>query len=178
MLLGENEKIREELFMDPTGLTSVDYISSEKIQQHMLQVNNEITQLLELAKDPRKYGELIEKMDPTIDKVDQHVMALQARLTEELDRRTKEFETAIKALDNPATMFGSEPPDFLSSADVAKWRKLAASRGVTRHLTGFKKSLIDGFKNEMSKQLHIEKLTEQNITIRRILDKIRQTLLI
>jgi len=164
--------------MDHTGFMNVDYIGNDKIQQHMLQVNNDITHLLELAKDPKKYGELIEKLDPTMDKVDQHVMALQTRLTEELDRRTKEFEIAIKVLDNPATMLDSNPPGFLSGADIAKWRKLAASRETALHLTGFKKSLIDGFKNEMSKQLHIEKLTEQNITIRRILDKIRQTLII
>ncbi|CAL7961057.1 conserved hypothetical protein [Gammaproteobacteria bacterium] len=164
--------------MDPTDLVNVDYIGNDKVQQHMLQVNNDITRLLELAKDPRKYGELIEKLDPTIDKVDRHVMALQTRLTEELNRRTKEFEAAIKVLDDPAAMFGSKPPGFLSSADITKWHKLAASRGTVRHLTGFKKILIDNFKSEVSKQLHIEKLTEQNITIRRILDKIRQTLII
>lgn len=164
--------------MDPTGFTNVDYISSEKIQQHMLQVNNDITKLLELAKDPKKYGELIEKLDPTINKIDQHVIALQTRLTEELDRRTKEFEAAIKVLDSPTTAFGSSPPDFLSKADIAKWHKFAASRGGVRYLSEFKKSLVDSFRNEVSKQLHIERLTEQNITIRRILDKIRQTLVI
>jgi hypothetical protein len=165
-------------YMDITDPMNIDYIGNDKVQQHMLQVNKDITQLLELAKDPRKYGELIGKLDPAIDKVDQHVMALQTRLTKELDRRTKEFEAAIKALDSPETMFGSSPPDFLSSADMSKWRKLAASRGTVRHLIGFKKSLIDSFKNDMSRQLHIEKLTEQNIIIRRILDKIRQTLII
>ena len=163
--------------MESSSFVSADYASSEKVEQHMLQVDNDIAHLVELAKDPKKYGELIGKLDPTIDKVDQHVMALQNKLTEELDSRTKEFANAVKALDNPLMMAKSSPPSFLSDADIAKWHKLAAA-GERQQLAGFKKALMNDFKDGMYKYLQIGKLTEQNITIRRILDKIRQTLMI
>jgi hypothetical protein len=164
--------------MESSGFMNADYASSGKVEQLMLQVNNDIAHLVELAKDPKKYGELIGILDPTIDKVDLHVMALQNKLTEELDRRTKEFANAVKALDDPLTLAKSIPPSFLSDADIAKWHKLAESGGGAQQLAGFKKALINDFKEGMSKHLQIGKLTEQNITIRRILDKIRQTLMI
>lgn len=163
--------------MEFSRFVNADYASSEKVKQHMLQVNNDIAHLVELSKDPKKYGELIGTLDPTIDKVDQHVMALQNKLTEELDRKTKEFASAVKALDDPLMMAKSSPPNFLSDADIAKWHKLVAA-GEGQQLASFKKALINDFKDGMSKQLQIGKLTEQNITIRRILDKIRQTLII
>lgn len=150
------------------SFANTDYASSDKIQQHMSGINRDIAHLLDLAKDPQKYGELIEILEPTIDKIDKHILALQARLTEELDRKTKEFEASIELL--------NEPPEHLSAADRAKWHKFSTLGGEAQELDSFKKSLIENFKHEISQQLHVEKLTEQNITIRRILDKIRQTL--
>jgi hypothetical protein len=164
--------------MESSGFMNADYASSEKVEQRMLQVDNDIAHLVELAKDPKKYGELIGILDPTIDKVDQHVVALQNKLTEELDRRTKEFVSAVKALDDPLMMAKSSPPSFLSDADKAKWHKFVEVGGGAQQLVSFKKTLINDFKDGMSKHLQIGKLTEQNITIRRILDKIRQTLMI
>ena len=108
----------------------------------ILQVDKDIEYLLELSKDPKKCGKLIESLDPSMDRIDNHVVTLQNRLTDELNRRTEEFEKKIKVSD----------PN--------------------------KKLLVDDFKREMSKKLQVERLTEQNIIIRRILDKIRQTLII
>ena len=134
-----------------------------------VQINSEITYLLSLAQDSQKHGELIENFDSTLDKIDDHILYLQNKITEELDKKTKEFENAIAQ---------DSPPDFLSGQDIDKWHKIAASGGGKIKFLAFKKVLIANFKEELHKQLEVEKLTEQNITIRLILDKLRQLIMI
>jgi hypothetical protein len=133
------------------------------------QINSEIAYLLSLAQDSQKQGELIENFDPILDKIDSHVLYLQNRITEELDKKSKEFTLAIAQ---------ASPPSFLSDQDIDKWHKLAALKDGSVKLATFKKTLIINFKNELHRQLAVEKLTEQNITIRLILDKLRQLIMI
>jgi len=134
-----------------------------------VQINSEITYLLSLAQDSQQHGELIENFDAIVDKVDNHVLYLQNIITEELDNKTKEFEIAISQ---------DSPPGFLSNQDIDKWHKITISGGDQMKLLTFKKNLITNFKNELHRQLEVEKLTEQNITIRLILDKLRQLIMI
>lgn len=134
-----------------------------------VQINSEIACLLSLAQDSQKHGELIEKFDPALDKIDNYVLYLQNTITEKLEKKIKEFELAI-AQDNP--------PGFLSDQDTDKWYKIAASGGGKVKLLAFKKALIANFKDELYRQLGVEKLTEQNITIRLILDRLRQLIMI
>lgn len=134
-----------------------------------VQINNEMNYLLSLAQDSQKHGELIDNFDAIVDKVDNYVLYLQNRITEELNNKTKEFEIAISV---------NSPPGFLSDQDIDKWHKIATSGGGQMKLLAFKKNLIANFKNDLHKQLEVEKLTEQNITIRLILDKLRQLIMI
>lgn len=134
-----------------------------------VQINNEMNYLLSLAQNSQKHGELIENFDPIVDKIDNHILYLQNRITEELDKKTREFEIAISV---------DSPPDFLSNQDIDKWHKIATSGGGQMKLLAFKKNLITNFKNNLHRQLEVEKLTEQNITIRLILDKLRQLIMI
>lgn len=133
------------------------------------QINNEIAYLLSLAQDLPKHGELIENFDSTVDKIDSHVLYLQNKITEKLDKKSKEFELAISQ---------NNPPGFLSDQDIDKWHKIAVSGGGQINLLAFKKTLVANFKDELHEQLGVEKLTEQNITIRLILDKLRQLIMI
>ena len=126
------------VFMDCAEFMDIDYSDDEKIQKCIFDVSKDIERLVELSNDQSKYGKLIEILDPYVDKIDKHIMALQNRLTDELNKRAREFDASI------------------------------ASDAFT----------LDNFRREISKKMHIEKLTEQNINIRRILDKIRQTLII
>jgi len=158
--------------------TNMDQDVNKIVQQQILQVDKDIAYLLELLGDPKKYGELIKILDPTVDRLDNCVVELQAILTKELDKKVKEFELTIKPLNDPAEIVGSEPPDFLANTDKTKWHKFAASGASKQQLVDFKQALIDIFKNEMYKKLQIEALAEKNITLRRILAKIRRTLLV
>lgn len=155
-----------------------NYNLSEKAEQQFLQINKDITYLLELVNDPKKYGKLIEILDPTVDRLNGCFVELQDRLSEELDKKIKEFEIIIKPLDNTSTISESEPPDFLPEDDKATWRKLAASGAAKHELADFKQELINNFKNRMFKKLKIDELTKQNLAIKKILEKIRRTLLI
>lgn len=134
-----------------------------------VQINSEIACLLSLAHDSQKHGELIEKFDPALDKIDNHVLYLQNKITEKLNKKIKEFELAISQ---------DSPPDFLLDQDIDKWHKIMASKDSQIKLSAFKKTLIANFKDELHRQLGVEKLTEQNITIRLILDKLRQLIMI
>ncbi len=151
---------------------------TEIIQQVMPAVSNYIEYLLELSNDPQRHGELISVLDPTIDKLEQHVMALHNRLLEELDKRVGDFEIAIKALNSLSTMIGSQPPDCLSEIDKEHWHKLAVSGVLQRQLVSFKESLLDDFKDSTFEQLQITELTDKNMAIRKVLDKIQQVLII
>jgi len=157
---------------------NMDQVINEKVQQQILQVNKDIAYLRELVNDPKKYGELIKVLDPTVDRLDNCVVELQAVLTKELSKKTKEFEVTIKSLDDSVVFFASQPPSLLSDANKTKWHKFAASKVSKQQLTDFKQALIDAFKSEMYKKLQIEELAEKNITIRRLLAQIRRTLLI
>jgi hypothetical protein len=163
--------------METPDITDIGFIN-EKIQQQMIQISDDIAYLLGLANDPQKYGELIKAIDPTMDKVNQHAITMQNRLIKERDRKVQEFKTSIKALDNPLTMAKSKPPGILSNTDAAKWKKLAVSEASPQELADFKDKLINTLKDEVSQSLQVEKLTQQNMSIRGILDKIRQTLII
>jgi hypothetical protein len=163
--------------MVSAGVISIDFID-EEMRQQMLQISDDIAYLLKLVNDPQRYGELIQILDPTVDKVDQHAIKLQAKLTEELDKRAKEFEISVGPLDNQSVMSKSQPPNFLSDVEAKEWQKLASSEASPQQLADFKRTLIKDFKNKTYKHPQIEKLTEQNISIRGILNKIRQTLII
>lgn len=155
-----------------------NYNLSEKAEQQFLQINKDITYLLELVNDPKKYRKLIEILDPTVDRLNGSFTELQDGLSEELNKKIKEFEIIVKPLDNTSTISESEPPDFLPEDDKATWRKLATSGAAKRELADFKQELINNFKNKMFKKLKIDELTKQNLAIRKILEKIRRTLLI
>ncbi|EKE01852.1 MAG: hypothetical protein ACD_21C00034G0006 [uncultured bacterium] len=159
------------------NIISADFVS-ETMKQQMLQINNDISHLLELVKDPQRYGELIQLLDPTMDKVNLHTTSLQTKLAEELDRKSKKFEQSISPLDDPVTLTKTPPPRFLSAVDKAKWNELAKAKASIQQLADFKKLLVTHFKDEASKQPQVKKLMEQNVAIKQILDKIRQTLMI
>lgn len=140
-----------------------------KFVSSSVQINSEIINLLALAQDSQKHGELIESFDPALDRIDNHILYLQKSITKELNQKIKKFESAISQ---------NTPPDFLSNENIDKWCKIAASETNQAKLIAFKKTLITNFKKELHKQLEVEKLTEQNITIRLILDKLRQLIMI
>ena len=162
--------------MESTSVVSSNF--QHEIQQQLYQVKRDIAYLLELANDPKKYNELIKILDPTVDKVNNHVTALHEKLIDELNKKIKEFEIILKPLDDPKILAGKEPPVFLSAADKSRLHKLIAAHANYQQLMDFKLSLIEEFRDELYKKLQIDQLTEQNVTIKRILAKIRQTLLI
>lgn len=151
---------------------------SNNTSQIMSEVRNHIAHLLKLSQDPLSYGELISMLDPTVDKIEHHIITLHAKLTEEADRRVREFESAIIALDSLATMSKSNPPGFLSDTDKAKWHELAMPGVSKQMLMNFKSTLVAGFKKNIYKQLQIDELTDQNVAIRNILYMIRKELII
>lgn len=158
-----------------------EYIPASKsndIPHIMSEVRNQIAYLLKLSQDPLRYGELISMLDPTVDRIEHHIITLHAQLTEEAERRVKEFESAIIALNSPATMAKSTPPDFLSDNEKAQWHELATSNVTKQKLVIFKNYLVANFKENVFKQLRIDELTDENVAIRDILNKIRKELII
>lgn len=132
-------------------------------------VNNELAYLLSLAQNPSKHGELIENFDTTVDKIDNYILDVQNKIADQLNQKIKAFELAIAQ---------DDPPDFLSDQDIDSWHKIAALEDNEAKLMTFKKTLVANFKHELYRQLGVEQLTEQNITIRLILDKLRQIIMI
>ena len=163
-------------------MKSLDSTMADEIgqiaQRSMQEVSNYISYLLDLSGDPKRHGELIEIIDPTIDKIEHHISALHTQIAREIDNRVEEFELSLDILNSPITMVGSKPPEYLSGQDKQKWKKLALSGITASQLIVFKRYLVNSFRGKVAEQLQLEELTNQNTAIRKILDKIRKALLV
>jgi len=151
-------------------------VIGQKMHQQMQQITDDVAYLIELVKDPSRHGELIKLLDPFIDKVNLHTNLLQSKLMDVVNNKAEEFKNAISALEDPAILAQTPPPDCLSTTDKEEWHKLATSQASPQQLTAFKKALSDGFQEKIAIQLQVEKLTEQNMAIKKVLDKIRKVL--